>query len=294
MKSNRLAPLLICGLALVQLAVVSCRKEAAVDAPPTKDVVARVGSEQIIKADLEAELALRGQEDNPAARKQVLDEMIAFKRLVLEGRSLGMDQDEKSRRLLERSLAKRVRAAHEEQLAKLEPPAQSDLRKTYEANLESYRQPAAVLGAILIRRGATEKNRTVLTKALENASLPEGGSFGSLAIDASDDQATRYRGGRMRWVSENQANTSQWPPEVFKALFELETPGQVSKAVGFAGGAFVVRLIEKREGTHVPFEKAADELRARALKESRAALELEFQQKMAAKYPAEFPQTAVH
>jgi hypothetical protein len=292
MKNDHLARRLTCGLVLVLLAVVSCREQAAVSGPPAADVVARVGTEPITKADLEAELALRGQTDNPAARKQVLDEMIGFKRLILEGRSLGMHQDEESRRVLERSLAKRVRAAHEERLANIAAPEEADLRKTYEANLDSYRQPAAALGAILIRRGGTEESRALLAKALDNASLPEDGSFGSLAIDASDDQATRYRGGRMRWLSENQANTSQWPPEVFKSLFELETPGQVGKVVGFADGAFVVRLIEKRAGAPVPFEKAAADLRAIALKERRSAIELEFQQKMSSKYPAEFPQAA--
>lgn len=292
MKNDIIQQVLAACLAFVLLTAVSCRKQAASGGAPASGVLARVGTEQITKADLEAELALRGQSDNPAARKQVLDEMVGFKRLVIEGRSLGMHQDEEARRVLERSIANRVRAAHEEQLEKVSPPAEPELRRIYEENLESYRQPAAALGAILIRHGATEEARAVLAKALENASLPEDGSFGSLAIDASDDQATRYRGGRMRWLSEDQMQTSQWPPEVFKALFELETPGQAGKVTGFAGGAFVVRLIERRPGAPIPFEKAADELRARALKERRSALEQEFEQKMADKYPAEFPNAA--
>lgn len=288
MKNNTMlaAAGLACG---VILCAASCRQAEKDDAgAPTGVVVAQVGSEVIYEADLESELNLRGLADHPEARTRVLEDMVAFKRLVIEGRALGWHEDEETRKLLEQALARRVRAAHEERLEAVAAPSDEELLAYYEENREAHRTPDAVLGAIMIRRESPAGAETAIRQILESGELPPEGDFGALAIAGSDDQATRYRGGRMRWLGESQRETSQWPAEVFDALFQLEAPGQVSEIVALADGAFVVRLIEKHTGEYVPFQQVAGELRGRILAERRAALEMEFEREMSAKYPARF------
>jgi parvulin-like peptidyl-prolyl isomerase len=87
---------------------------------------------------------------------------------------------------------------------------------------------------------------------------PAGG-FGALALEASDDQASRHRGGDLGWLDAGNFEY-RWPQAVLTAGYALDV-GQISPVIETPQGYYVVMKTDARSGSVTPLAEVAPALR---------------------------------
>ena len=100
-------------------------------------------------------------------------------------------------------------------------------------------------------RPRLENIRWQLEQEPESIDIQSG--FGTLAIQASEHQASRYKGGDIGWL-EVGGKPDSWRNAVLEIAKGLKTPGENSPVVGKKEGLFLVRLIERRDRKVQDFE----------------------------------------
>ncbi len=213
------------------------------------DVVATVGETVIRSGDLQAELdrrSIRGQRPEPA---KVLDEMILREALVVRARQLDLHKDPDLIRgwknlliakLKERELEPRLNnldATAEERKGQIVANPQPQVRL---AILRQTIHPRMAQPKIDRLQADMEEARLRAEKLPANEQ-----GFGSLAIDYSDDQVTRYRGGDFGWIDKVPDNPA-FERVVLDAILELKQPGEISRVIRGTKALYLVRLVERR------------------------------------------------
>jgi parvulin-like peptidyl-prolyl isomerase len=103
--------------------------------------------------------------------------------------------------------------------------------------------------------------------------------FGQLAIDYSEDQASRYRGGDLGWI-----DAASIPPRLPKTVVQtgLDLPqGQLSEIIETEKGFYLVMKTDSRGQTTTPMAKVESSLKQSLLGKKRRALEEAFRQEIA-------------
>lgn len=77
---------------------------------------------------------------------------------------------------------------------------------------------------------------------------PSEPTFGQLAKEYSDDNATKYRGGDIGWISKG-AKIYKWDKQVIDAIFSLKKAGDIGPIIRTSKGLYLLKLIGKKEGT---------------------------------------------
>jgi hypothetical protein len=269
---------LICAAAILT----SCSKQAS----PT--CLAKVGTQEIRADDLRKEAERRRTNHRSIPAKDVLlDEMVKYEAIVQRARSMGLHEDPQIRRelnnllvgkFLERELTPRLKAVE---------VSQEEIKAEYELNIARYQQAAKVRLAMLYVEcdpNASEARRQEARGRIEEArrrasALASQNAFGPLAIDYSDDQASRYRGGDLGWLDEASAPT-RVPRVVVQSGFEL-SQGQLSEIIETQKGFYLVMKTDSRSQTGTPLAKVESSLRQTLLGKKRRALEETFRQEIA-------------
>src|SRR6185369_7445978 len=99
--------------------------------------------------------------------------------------------------------------------------------------------------------------------------------FGPVAVDYSDDQTTRYRGGDLGWFDLGRTNYSL-PPELLAAGQTLARPGAISEVLPTEHGLFLVRLMERREAGQSSAAESDPFLQQKLLARERKRIEADF------------------
>ncbi len=272
---------LITLLALTALALTSCTKQSA------PSVLAKVGSSEIRLEDFQEQMLRRGGARPDALDKNaLLEEMIANEALYVRALQAGLANDPDVKRawrnlligkLKERELDARIRNAE------ITP---AEIQAYYEQNRERYARPAKARLAVLflkteplMKAEKIAELQSLLAEAREktlgaSGPAPERG-FGPLAIDYSEDQATRYKGGDIGWVEAGRQHP-RWSPAVVQAGLALTQVGEVSGVITDQNGIQLVRLMERRDADVVPLKEVEAVIRQRLLSEKRRQLEQSF------------------
>lgn len=271
------------------------------------DVLARIGDTVITAAELEQELAYRRENARPMVDPEdLLDEMILHRQALLRARRIGLDQDPDVRRELDNLLVARLRDRElDRQITSIEIP-EEELEAEYQRRLNTYTKPAKSRLAILFletpghmsegRHQELQKRMAeARTRALEQPKPtgrgPAAQGFGALAIEYSDHQASRYRGGDIGWLDHGSVEYP-WPREVLETGYALE-PGQISPWIETDRGCYLVTRTDFREATTLPFEQAKPGLRNGLMAAKRKAAQEAFRDATAEMFPAEINTNAL-
>lgn len=254
-------------LALAALPVLStgCHKPPA----PPDNVLARVGAEVITTEDFKA-AALRRGGGNPASvdRMALLEELINESALVQRAKAQGLDQtpdfQRRVRTLLIATLRERESTAPSEATA----PTKADLMGLYEKMKPGLMIPAARHLAILQLTAETPGSINVAVEKLKQAvqrfhalpADPARRGFGPVAAEFSDDQDTRYAGGDLGWLTDDEIKR-RLPAGPAQAVMAVTKPGTCSDVISSGSTAFVILLSGQRDATVQPFEKVEKQLR---------------------------------
>jgi len=167
--------------------------------------------------------------------------------------------------------------------------SEDELRAAYEADTAKHSRPAKVRLAILQLQGDTAMSdakkaelRARMEEGLKKAAETpvEGGrgaasmGFGAVAVEYSDDQVSRYRGGDIGWLDEGNFSY-RWPKEVLAAGYALDK-GKCSGIIEAGGSLYAVMKTDAREGSTTSFEEAKSSLRRELFAKKRSAIESGF------------------
>ena len=285
---------------LVSLGLLAgCDKQASL--PTGAPVLAKVGNQAITAEDLKNEAArLRSGNQSVPEKADLLQQMVNRLQLVERAKIAKLDSDHATRRLMDGVLITKLREAElEEKLAKVEV-SEDELRKAYEADLAKFTKSEKVRLAMLFQEiNATMSDakkveiRQRMEEGLQKASAqpaaggrgPAAGGFGAVAVDYSEDQVSRYRGGDIGWLDVGNF-TYRWPKPVLEAGYALEK-GKMSGVIETESGLYVIMKTDYRESAATPFKEASSGLRQTILAQKRKGIEEGFLKQTSSMVPSE-------
>ncbi len=275
---------------LPSLSVLACIGLLAGCSKPVDPVLARVGAREFRAADLRAEVDYRMKKRRPIPdRETLLREMMTQEALLQRARQAGLDGDSEVRRelnnllinkLWDREVASRVASVN---------VSDDEIKAEYDRNLERYTQPPKVRLAMLqlngrrvmsdtkraeLRSRMEEARRKALEKPAPAVKGAAAGGFGPLAVDYSEDVASRFRGGDLGWLNQGSSGY-HWPAAVLQAGYALPR-GKISEVLEIGGTFYLLKKTDERPSTVKPFEQVQGALRHALLQGKREALETAF------------------
>ena len=145
-------------------------------------------------------------------------------------------------------------------------PTDTDLRRMYSQNMDSFRTPQRVkVRHILLKTDGKPASEDPKIKAKAEDLLKQirgGADFAALAKKNSEDPGSAANGGAMPdWVTRGQT-----VPEFEKTAFSLK-PGQTSDLVKTQYGYHILQVLQHEDARLRPFEEAKPELTVQAKKQ---------------------------
>ena len=149
---------------------------------------------------------------------------------------------------------------------------EASVRAVYDERSDQYGRPEARRARHILFEAEETADEAALASARESAEaamqrIVEGAAFEDVALELSQDQASRATGGDIGYV----VREGETAPELEEAIYSME-PGGEMRLVQTKSGFHVVRVDETREATSMAFEEVSLEL-ARELAGREMALE---------------------
>jgi PPIC-type PPIASE domain len=300
-------PAAIRGLAFAaSFALISAcdRKTLHAPAPPSPQsaggALARVGSIVISQTDLDQQLKdVHSGRSDDATRKKALDELTARAQFAQAALDAGLQNDPVVRAEIARILSSRLRETTLSPRLKqaAAPIPEARLRELYNAGQSRFQSTDKRQVAVLWLNPGPDPDRAKqytekLTAAREwffkTGDLKDhpAKGFSVLAVDHSEHQPSRYRGGIVDWL-ERAGGSDPWSKAVAQIAFSLEKPGDVSPVISRPEGLFLVRYIAETPASLRTFEAVAAELERAERQRLRERAEQDFADSIRAKYPVE-------
>lgn len=274
---------LACLVAAVLVAASGCSRPAERD----PEVLARVGAREIRVPEFRDHLRRRSLGKESKQLEAALEERIEAEALVQRAIDLGLDKDPDVRRSWENILIARLRATQLEPRLTNAMPSKEQVRQYYATNQTQFTEAAQRRGAVLfleVPLKSSEERRQKVRRRMEEArskalelvqEKPDTRGFGALAIEYSEDQPTRYRGGDVGWLTAGRVD-GRYDPIVTETLFALNGTGAVSEVLTTARGFYVVRLLEEKGQRVKPIEGVEALIQQKLLFNGRQQLEADW------------------
>jgi len=159
----------------------------------------------------------------------------------------------------------------ETQIAAGSNVSEEECREFYRLHPELFTQPIRYRAAHLFLAAHAETPPEVIeekTGAIETfaARLTAGEPLAQLAVEASEDEATKARGGELGFFSQ-----SRMPSDFFVEVEKLH-PGETSKPFRSHLGFHIVRLDEVKAARPLSFEEARGEIKTALVNQRRAVM----------------------
>jgi len=219
-------------------------------------VVARVNGTAIAQADLDAAVRQSGQQDTPALRASLKNQLIARELFRQAAQKQHYDTHADVKASLEQAKAMLMMQAYLRDAIKPAPVTDADVKAKYDTIVASLGQNEYKASAIVVKDAATAK--TVLDQ------LKKRGDFTALAKQYSQGP-NAAQGGALNWVSFKtpitEGQTQGWPQPLAEALVKLPQ-GAISSAPVQVGDAFWILRVDQMRATQVPtFDESRGQLR---------------------------------
>ena len=269
----------------------ACSKQTG----PASGVLAKVGSREIRIEDLRKEVERRRNIHRPVPDKEtLLQEMVDFEAMLQRARKAGLEGDPQLQREMNNLLVgKFMERELTPRLAAVKVTAE-EVKAEYEKNIAKYTKSAQIRLAILhlgadsktsgtkraeLRGRLTEARATALENLTRTDLRQASPDFGTLAIDYSEDQASRYRGGDIGWL-EGGKFSYRWPRKVLEAGYALEK-GHVGEVMEAEGGFYLAMKTDGRAGSITPLGQIEASIRHHLLVKKQHEFEEAFRQETA-------------
>ena len=136
------------------------------------------------------------------------------------------------------------------------------------------------------RLQAAREEALTLSQEKGRGGTPPG--FGSLAIRASDDAASRYRGGDIGWLEKDRFEY-RWPKPVLEAGYALQQ-GDISGIIEADDGLYLVLKTDERPEAVTEFETVKERLAQTLKAEKQNRIRMQLHQDAVKAFPASINQ----
>lgn len=295
------------ALSLLAIATVSLLAACSKQAAPTPEVLAKVGSAEIRVDDLKREAGWRLRNGRPLTDKQgLLDELVLQEALLQRAKKAGIDTDPQVQREIRNLIIGKLFDRQVNVRQDTVSISADEVKAEYEQNLTKYARAAKFRFSVLFLEAdakTTEAKRAELKRRLQEARRlaattpapsgrgPAAQGFGAVAIDYSDDQTSRYRGGDIGWLDAGAAH-SRWPRQLLEVGEALDK-GQMSEVIETPAGLCVIRKTDAREASVTPFDQVEAILRQSLLVKRRQEIEKAFRREAVQQAPVTINQQAL-
>lgn len=280
----------------VSLAAILSMLAGCSEKRPEGDVLATVGDHKITTEDFEREVNWRVKTQRPLPDKQaLLDEMIWRELSIQKAQKTGLENEFEVKRIHDEIVASTLKDRELTPVLESLTVSETEIRSVYETDIAKYTRPGKMRLAIIQiktdRKMSTEKVADLESRIAEAqkmvAALPSGTSgFGKVAVEFSEDQASRYKGGDVGWYDDG-LEEYRWPKEVITAGFALKQNGAVSDVIKTSEGLYIVMRLDSREQTVTPLEQVQASIKRRLLTEKKQNAEATFTREMRAFAPVQ-------
>ena len=255
--------------------------------PP--DLLAEVGGRWILRSDFEREMRRRGGAHPQKLDKDaLLAEMIQREAFLAKAEKMGLIGTPDVERQRDNIVIGELRRQVLEPRLQAVEVTEDEARQHYEGNTAAFTKPGKRrLAAIYIKtyEKMTEEKLSACKALAEQAreaalkqdAVGAGRGFGKLAIQYSEDQATRYKGGDAGWFTEGRERY-RWPAEAVAAGYALAEVGDVSDVIVTPTGLYVVKLLDQRSSSVTPFSDVTARIRHTLVLEKRKQVEQAFRE----------------
>ncbi len=276
-------------LALVVLGA-GCEKKVP------ENVLATVGTQVITVADLKAELKRRTDNRQPIPDRQaLLEDLITRATLLQRAKVTGLDQNFEVRRMQEDVLIAKLKETELEPRLAAVKVTTAAISNAYQQNAARFTQPAKTHLAIIYLAADAKMDTNQLSEIAARANaarqqalalpLSEKG-FGRVALDFSDDQVSRYRGGEAGWFTLDGL-LDRWPQVVVAAGVALKNSGEVSEIIRAADGFYFAKKMDARAAVELPLAQVQGGLEHQLLIAQRLQAEKDFRQSLRLAVPVQ-------
>jgi peptidyl-prolyl cis-trans isomerase C len=216
------------------------------------EVLARVGNEAITRIDYETRLksmppGKRQEFEDFEKKKELLDNMIKARLLVVEGTNKGMmekaDLQAKLRAIRDDFITQEYVLAYIEKKVEV---TEEETKAYYESSPEFRARDVVKMSQIVVEKEAEAKE---ILK-----SLKKGENFKKLAREKSADPVSKYQGGEVEWFEKGNEDK-----EIEEALLKLEKGG-ISDIVKAKGNYYILKLDDRKTIPQPPYLKVKDEI----------------------------------
>jgi peptidyl-prolyl cis-trans isomerase C len=265
-----------CQSALIVLALVvalsGCSPKRA------GQVLARVGDEVITTDDFKKEVQWRLDHNRPLPDKAaLLDEMVAREISLQKAKALGLETNFDIQHNYREMLVGGLKDHELTPKVEAVKVSAEEIKAAYDRDIAQYTKPAKTRLALvymkLDRKANAEQKEAVEARMVEaekaTKSLTDfAHGFGAVAMNFSEDQASRYRGGDVGWFDASEP-LFRWPKEVVQAGMSLQQNGRVTPIVRTSTGLYLVMKTDYRDAAVTPLANVSASIQRRLLEEKK-------------------------
>ena len=247
------------------------------------DLIAIVGSREIRVTPFMDEMNRRNNRGRTTIdKKQVLDELILREAMLSKIFEEALHLDPDIQRDYHNLLIGRYKQRYLTPQIDSTVVSDQDIENHYQSNIDRYTQPKKVRLAMIYMKTyptmSPEKMERIHTKMNEcrdkALNMKEGRGFGTLSIQYSEDQPTRYKGGDIGWIADKRKY--RWHDLILQAGFALQKIGDISSIIETDQGLYLVKLLDTRESNITPLDKVKEQIRHKLLLIKRKETESQF------------------
>lgn len=252
--------------------------------------VARVGDRYVTPGMLQEEMRRRGglqpgQFQDVAQKRALLDDMLLQQALVQAAHDARLDQDPETRRSIEQLLTSQYLKGTLRQTQNAVHVPDDAVQAYYDEHAQDYATPPRRRIAMLrigVPKDASAEAWAAAEKraaeALERARALGASTvhFGAVAREYSDDQASRYRGGVIGWLTEGRSADYKHDPALLDAAFALAKDGDFSPVLRGEDAVYVARLVETQDARTREFSQLRAGIQQRLTQDRYADIERKF------------------
>ena len=198
-------------------------------------------------------------------KKEFLDNLVRFEVLAKEARKRGFDQDAEVVRTMKQVMIQKLMKEEFETRVKPEDVTEAEMKKFYDEHSTEYNKPEEVrVSAIVV------KEKAAADKVAAEAKGPRGQDnkgFRDMVTQYSTHEDSKQRGGDLRYFA---ADTTEVPPEVIKAAFDLPKTGDVAGPIATkAGGYYIIKQSGRRKALAKSFDEVKRQIQNRIYRDKR-------------------------
>jgi len=286
---------LVCGCMMI--AVCSALPAAVRAEGADSKVLVTVGTESITQADLDARTAMlppqiRSRFENPAGRRQLLDQVVLISLMSQEARRLGIDkQDDVAKRIKEAADNIMVQELTRQQISGDVVVSDEDVAAYYQENKKDFVRPEQInASVIMFAAGAgaaadVKKEKNKLARETQKR-LKKGADFADVAREVSEDQRTQRRGGVTGFFAEGRRERI-YGKKFEETAFALKQ-GEISDVIETEFGYFIVRLDDRQPRTEESLEAAKPKIERRLQQSKQREAYENYVESLKEKYPVNY------